>query len=257
MFDIPRNMKLLHQGEEELHERSIALIASHRDLSDHLALVERAMDVLDVLRQHHQSNDDERTVSHLAIRCFNHFAGSWKLTASGYYQAAALLLRDVVETTYLINAFYLDPTHIAIWRTADRKTKKALFSPATVRKRLDADMGAARSRCEQIYATFSSLAGHPSVEGFAMLRPMGMDAHNGPFLDPTALRALLEELGKLAVQTGHAFCAFLDLSNPAAAQVAHRFIAFAMDYSGLYLGHPYTNEDRAEVDRLYSEIAQT
>ncbi len=58
------------------------------------------MDLLDFLRQHHQANEDQRTVSLLVIRCFNHFAGSWKLTASGYCQAATLLFRDVVETTY-------------------------------------------------------------------------------------------------------------------------------------------------------------
>lgn len=257
MNDIPSNLKLLHQGEEELQARTIGLISSHQDLSDHLDLMERTMDLLDFLRQHHQANEDQRTVSLLAIRCFNHFAGSWKLTASGYYQAAALLLRDVVETTYLVNAFQVDPSLLTAWQTADRARKRKLFAPAAIRKVLDQDMGVPRSRREQIYATFSSLAGHPSVEGFAMLRPQGMDAHNRPFLDSTALRALLEELGKLAAQTGYAFGVFLDLTYPKAAMTAHRFVARAMEYSGQYLGHAYTEEQRAEVDRLYLKASLT
>jgi hypothetical protein len=40
------------------------------------------------------------------------------------------------------------------------------------------------------------------------LRPKGMDAHCGPFLDPTALEAVFSEMGRLAVQAGEIFGAF-------------------------------------------------
>jgi hypothetical protein len=35
-----------------------------------------------------------------------------------------------------------------------------------------------------------------------------MDAHCGPFLDPTALEAVFSEMGRLAVQAGEIFGAF-------------------------------------------------
>jgi hypothetical protein len=56
---------------------------------------------------------------------------------------------------------------------------------------------------------FSELAGHPSVLSIAMLRPNGMDVHCGPFLDPTALEAVLSEMGRLAFQAGEIFGTFV------------------------------------------------
>ena len=210
------------------------------------------MDMIDVLRKHHQADDDERAVSHLGIRTFNSFATAWKLASSGYYQAATILLRDIVETTNLVNAFLVDGTLIEKWRKADRSTLKRDFGPAAIRKTLDNAAGMGKSRREAIYIKFSTLAGHPTVEGFAMLRPKGMDAHLGPFSDETSLRAVLEEMGMLAIQAGLAFGSYLDISLDPCRQVAHTFLTGAMDYSGKYLGKQYSVAEREEVNRLYS-----
>ena len=251
MPDVPENLKLLHQGEEELYLRALRLVEANQDLADHLDMTERAMDAMDVLRQHYVADDDQRAISHLAIRVFNGFATAWRLMAAGYYQAAALLLRDIVETTYLVNVFHIDATLIKKWREADRRTLKRDFSPAVVRKILDEDAGMGKSRREEIYAMFSTLAGHPTLAGFAMLRPNGMDAHMGPFSDLTALRAVIEEMGKLAVQAGFAFSVLLDTASTLEKATAHRFISGAMGYSGKYIGKEYSAEDFAEVDRLF------
>lgn len=251
MSKVPGNLLLLHQGEEVLRERAMHLVEANPDLVDHLDLTERAMDVMDMLRQHYQANDDERAVSHLAIRSFNNFATAWKLMAAGYYQVATLILRDVVETTNLVNAFHVDRALVEKWRKADRRTLKRDFGPAAVRKILDDAAGQGKSRREEIYIKFSTLAGHPTLDGFAMLRPNGMEAHIGPFSDLTALRAVVEEMGQLAPQAGFAFVIYLDTTRPPGNSVAHRFLRGAMDYSGKYLGKPYTTEERAEVDRLF------
>lgn len=249
---VPANLLLLHQGEEELRQRAVRQVETSPDLADHLGITERAMDVMDMLRQHYQADDDERAITHLGIRTFNSFATAWKLMASGYYQAATLILRDIVETTNLVNAFHVDRALIEKWRKADRRTLKRDFGPAAVRKILDSAAGLGKSRREAIYIKFSTLAGHPTLDGFAMLRPKGMDAHIGPFSDLTALRAVLQEMGMLAPQAGFAFCIYLDTSIDACSQVAHYFLTGAMDYSGKYLGKPYSNEERAEVDRLFA-----
>ncbi|MGH8464136.1 MAG: hypothetical protein ACRER5_08310, partial [Pseudomonas sp.] len=212
MAKVPDNLLLLHQGEETLRLRALTLIEANPDLADHLEITERAMDVIDMLRQHYSADDDERAISHLGIRTFNGFATSWKLMASGYYQAAALILRDVLETTELVKAFFVDKTLVEKWRKADRRTLIREFGPASIRKILDAHAGMGKSRREEIYIKFSTLAAHPTVNGFAMLRPMGMDAHIGPFSDLTALRAVVEEMGLLAPQAGFAFSVYLDTS---------------------------------------------
>lgn len=249
---VPANLLSLHQGEEELRQRAVRLVEGNSDLADHLDLAERAMDVMDMLRQHYQADDDERAISHLGIRAFNGFSTAWKLMASGYYQAATLILRDIVETTNLVNAFHVDRALIEKWRKADRRTLKQDFGPAAIRKILDDAAGLGKSRREEIYIKFSTLAGHPTLDGFAMLRPAGMDAHIGPFSDLTALRAVMEEMGMLAPQAGFAFCIYLDESIDACRQVTHRFLTGAMDYSGKYLGKAYSTAERAEVDRLFA-----
>ena len=48
MTSVPANLLLLHQGEETLFERTLQLVEACPDLADHLAITERAMDVLDV-----------------------------------------------------------------------------------------------------------------------------------------------------------------------------------------------------------------
>lgn len=249
---VPVNLLLLHQSEEELRQRAVHLVERNSDLADHLDLAERAMDVMDMLRQHYQADDDERAISHLGIRAFNGFATAWKLMASGYYQAATLILRDIVETTNLVNAFHVDRALIEKWRKADRRTLKRDLGPAAIRKILDDAAGLGKSRREEIYIKFSTLAGHPTLDGFAMLRPAGMDAHIGPFSDLTALRAVMEEMGMLAPQAAFAFCIYLDESIDACRQVTHRFLTGAMDYSGKYLGKAYSTAERAEVDRLFA-----
>jgi hypothetical protein len=249
---IPANILSLHAGEETLYARSLQMVEGHADLLDHLDLTERAMDVMDLLRQHYQADEDEKAITYLAIRTFNGFATAWKLMASGYYQNATLILRDVLETTNLVNAFHVDRALIAAWRNADRRTLKRDFSPAAVRKILDNAAGQGKSRREDIYIMFSTLAGHPTLAGIAMLRPKGMDAHMGPFSDLSALRAVMEEMGKLAAQSGLALVLYLDTDRPAANAAAHHFLRGVMDYSGNYVGKTYTAEERAEIDRLFS-----
>lgn len=64
-------------------------------------------------------------------------------------------------------------------------------------------------RQSEAYNLFSELAGHASVLSVAMLRPRGMDARNGPFLDPAALQAVEFEMSKLAIQVADVISAFL------------------------------------------------
>lgn len=252
---IPNNLRMLHRGEEELRTKTLVFVRQSQDLVDHLDLMERTMDILDMLRQHHDKSDDGKTIAQLGMRCFNSFAAAWKLTASGYYQAAIATLRDLIETSELVDYFYGAPKQIEVWRNADPKQLVREFGPSVIRKALDDRAGLGKSRREQIYKKFCTLGSHPTLNGFAMLRPDGMDAVIGPFLDMKLLRPVLEETGQLAARVGFVFNLHLDTTIEPCNQIAHRFLSGAMEYSGKYLGKAYTQEERDEVDRLFGGSA--
>lgn len=198
----PQNLILLHQGEEILRTKSIEAIEKDARLLLHINTVERAMDLLDVFRQYKTDDEDLKVIQVLGMRQFNGFASATKLLLSGYIQTSAQILRDVLETVFLVDYFRTERTAIERWRKADKATRLKDFKPVKVREALDKRDGFTSNKRTELYQLFSELAGHASMQGVAMLRPKGMDAHIGPFFDVTALEAGLSEMGRLAVQAG-------------------------------------------------------
>lgn len=252
---VPKNLLYLHEGEEKLRLDSIKLVEQHSDLIDHLEIIEKTMNLLDgFVRLQIENDDDGRAIQHLAIRMFNGFASTWKLTASGYYQKAAMIQRDQIETVSLADYFHREPSKISEWRSADRKELINNFGPDKIRKDLDAKSGKGKSQREEIYRKFSNLAGHPTKIGFEMLRPSGSNAIIGPFVDLTALRALLEEAAQLAVQAGHVFLTFVDITSHPGSSNSQYFLTGAMKWSEKYLGIKYTTADYAFIENLFDDI---
>jgi hypothetical protein len=141
---------------------------------------------------------------------FNAFGACLKLALSGYFQNSALVMRDILETVFLIDLFQGDRTLIAKWRFADKKALREDFSPVAVRKALDARYGHTSKRREELYRLFSELAGHPTMKSAWMMRPQkDGDAVIGPFMEGTVLEAVLSEMGRIAVQAGQHLSAFL------------------------------------------------
>src|SRR5260370_33391528 len=75
----------------------------------HLAVTEAAMGLADMLRQFNTSDENLKVAVMLGMRTFNAFAASIKLALSGYHQNSALILRDVMETVFLLDLFAGDP----------------------------------------------------------------------------------------------------------------------------------------------------
>ena len=185
------------------------MIASDPRLQLHLVVTEAAMDLADVLRQSPTSDEDLKVVQMLAMRTFNAFGASLKLALSGYHQNSGLILRDVLETTFLLDLFRGDPSLVARWRFADKKARMKHFSPMKVREALDARDGNTSKRRFEMYEMFSELAGHPNMNSHLMMRPeKGGDAVIGPFMEFTTLHAGICEMGRLAVQVGESLDAF-------------------------------------------------
>lgn len=248
---LPINLIGLHTEEEQFRKIAMGWIAEHSDLKDHVAVAEKAMDLLHYTIHHGSSaTDDQRAVLQLGARVFNDLGAALKLIASGYFQVAAMVQRDVIETVSLVEYFRLRTELVTLWRTGDEHTRSDTFKPWKVRKALDEAMGKGPSKRSAIYAKFSKLATHPTYEGLQLLCPNGKDAAVGPYMELTQLRALLEEHAKLALQAGMAFNVILPVGFLEARVMAHTMITAMMEWMARYQGTKFSAEDRANTDRL-------
>lgn len=207
-MSVPENLTRLHDNEEVLRAESLRRIGELPDLAAHLHIIERAMDLIFAfLPSTEVTDEDELHLGNLGIRCFNALSSFLKLMLGGYYQASALHIRDLLETTFLIDYFSTDPALVTRWRTMSDRDRKIAFKPITVRHALDKRDGFTTMKRKEAYELLCKLAGHATPEGAVMLAPdpsIGT-VHCGPFLEITALDAVLSEAAKTAVQAAEAF----------------------------------------------------
>ena len=206
---MPANLARLHAGEEELRQKALEMIAADDHRALHLAVTEAAMDLADILRQFDTADEDLKVIQILGMRTFNAFGASIKLALSGYSQNSALILRDVLETVFLLSYFAGDRSLIGRWRLADEKTRQREFGPVKLREAIDAREGFTGKKRFETYKMFSELAGHPTMKSALMMRPQrDGDAVIGPFMEATTLDAVVSEIGKLAVQVDEQLTSF-------------------------------------------------
>jgi hypothetical protein len=222
---LPENLLTLYGAEEALRKHALDLVEADRRLQLHLLVVEAAMDLADSLRQFPTADEDMKVIQLMGIRMFNALATSLKLALSGYSQNSALIMRDILETVFLVDFFGHQRAAIPQWRFADRKQRMREFSPIRIREALDARDGNTGKKRAALYELFSELAAHPSMQSAEMLRPIPAgNAVIGPFLEPTHLDAVLLELGRLAVQVGEVLGAFVPPNFDTGKGVFLRFV---------------------------------
>src|SRR5262249_29766453 len=157
----------------------------------------------DMLRQFETTDEDFKVIQILGMRTFNAFSAALKLALSGYFQNSALIMRDVLETAFLLNLFEGARTLIARWRNADKKSRMKEFAPVKVREALDSRDGFTSKKRAEAYELFSELAGHPTMKSSWMMRPQkDGSAVIGPFMAKPVLEAVISEMGRLAIQVG-------------------------------------------------------
>jgi hypothetical protein len=180
-----------HEHEEKLRTESMALIHADEELSLRLAIIEKAMTLIFGYTIDHTSrSENEATVQLLGIRLFNAAASGVKLALSG---SAFQQARDIMETGFLLDYFRTSPMQIAVWKAADRATRRKLFEPVKIREALDLRDGDTQMRRAEQYRKLSELASHATWRGFAMTTRRGI-GELGPFLEPTNLKAWLHEM---------------------------------------------------------------
>jgi hypothetical protein len=190
------NLISLHRHEEELRSKSLAAIEADPVLSEHWNFVAEAMNAIYAFTHDHpHESENELTLQYLGIRLFNAGGASTKLALSGYYQKAFHQVRDIIETSFLVDYLATNPSKIDAWRRADKKQRIAQFGPAVIRNALDRRDGYTSGERKRIYDLISEQASHASYPGIT-LTTTGPDnmAQVGPFFDEMKLRVWLQEM---------------------------------------------------------------
>ena len=255
MSPIPEKLERLHTGEECLRLKSLEAIEADEDLSRHVALIEKAMDVLNVLSTNPPPGEDEdaKAVRLLGMRLFNGCAAAFQLIVSGYYQNAAMIMRDLLETVFLLGFFRLYPGKISDWRTANDAARKKVFAPVKIRIALDEKDGFTEKKRAAAYELLCELASHPTYKGLQMLAPKGQGHHCGPFFDSTALKPLIEELVKLAIQAGTNYSLFFEREMKAEMEIRISFMEACGEWMERYFGQPF---ERKKINEMKALLAQ-
>lgn len=252
MVKLPDNFRSLHAHEENLRLVSTAAIEQSDALSAHAEFIECAMNTLHHFTHGYVTDDqDKRIVQLLGVRMFNATGAILKLLLSGYYQNAATLMRDVLETTGLVDYFSLDPALIARWRTSDDQTRWKEFRPAAVRRELaKRDDEKMRAQRDETYKILSTYASHPSPQGFRMIRKAPAGLHEvGPFFDDKALSALVAEIAKIMLPASTHFCIHFKLREHVDHMTAIGFMEIRDKWQAKFFGEPFEPSKYAELRR--------
>ncbi len=188
--------------ERRIEAQQDRTIGAAAELLDQVNIINAALhSTSEILRLYSHSNEDELTALRLALRCFNSSAAALRLLRCGYYQPSFSMIRDLIETTFLLDLFAKKPSDLKLWRILSEKKRRQQFAPFKVRKKLDEMSDFEDSKRTQIYQMLSNYAAHPTPEGFQIISPNNM-TKVGPFSDAKLLKAGLGDLSKhLALAT--------------------------------------------------------
>jgi len=197
------NLDRLHHTELCLRKEALEIMQNNLSLRLHLDVAERTMTLAKMIYSSPVEDQDFKVIRMLSARLFNAFGACANLLLSGYHQKGAMIMRDVMETMFLIDLFKSDHTAIKRWRCANDNKSKREFSPVKVREVLDARDGVDTPKRSEAYKMLCELATHPTMGTQYMIRD-GIDSDMliGPFMGEAILRQGLEQLGVLAVETG-------------------------------------------------------
>jgi hypothetical protein len=248
----PENFDNLLGGENSIRCMSKAAIVASQDLSLHAVMIERAMSALDyMIKRHVHSNDDELTIQMLGIRLFNSGASAMRLVMGGYYQTAVMVMRDILETTFLLDFFYSNRGEIAAWRACDERQRNNRFGAMKIRIALDDRDGFTERKREAAYKLLCELGSHPTHKGFQMLMTKGSNLANvGPFFELASLDAVLSELAKLMMQAGGQF-RFFEEKTLTDYRVMIEYLTMQADWADHFFGH---KTDRAPIKEIQTMV---
>lgn len=195
--------------ENKLAKHALTWIRQHEKGSEYLKLFRLAANFNYALVKDfsYQETDDQLTIKYLGSRIFNFGIVGFKSVTSGYYQVGFSLMREFVETHFLLDYFRTNKSEISRWKNATNKILKSEFSPHQLYAKLDIrDQFTGEERKRQ-YQLFCEHAAHATYKGFGLLTNDNNLIETGFFFNKGKL---LNGMAELARRYG---VAVLALSN--------------------------------------------
>jgi hypothetical protein len=101
-----------------------------------VACLDELLGRLDHIAEAWDGDPQLQKISFLVRRATGDFEAALEAGLSGYPSLAIDAMRDVMEIELLLLDFYVEPTNIDGWLTADRPTRMKVFPPRELRARL-------------------------------------------------------------------------------------------------------------------------
>ena len=217
---------------EALHDE---MIAGDGELRDHVVMIDASLDFIHqvVIAEPHKDTE-ELILLRLSIRCFNSGAASLRLVRCGYWQPAFALMRDLLETLFLVDLLNWDRKEAKRWHSLSEKERREAFHPAKVRDRLDARDGLTERERKKAYDRLSGYAAHPTPQGFSVISP-DMMTQVGPFPDRKNLRAALQELVKRLTNAASVIGSIIKTDEPEMKSIKMDFRTKLRRWSSKYI----------------------
>lgn len=158
-----------------------------------------------------QSEDDTLELSHiqaLGVRCRNTVGACSDLMVRGYYQQAAVLVRDLLETSFLLDLFSRAPEHLRPWIELGKEAGKKNYKAVNVRVLLEALDGQKVEARQRLYDIYSTNGTHPNSDGIGLISPKGITMV-GPFSDRERLIVITYDLTRFAVMAAQHLCQWI------------------------------------------------
>ena len=233
---IPENIISLGQREAEIRTQSLAAVVPDRMLSDHVDAVEVAMSaIMDHVRGRPERGAHELVVKRLGIRLFNNLGSGLSQGFAGYYQQAWSVVRDVVELQFLFDDFTDDAEKIMRWAQSSKAAREKEFGPLQVRQRLDVRYQHSEQKRRAAYQLLSTMASHPSPDGFVLTTRENHLSETGPFYEERFLRALLGDMAQHGLAATVNFTSLLPAATPAEEHAKQSFAQRAGKWLEAYL----------------------
>jgi hypothetical protein len=220
----------LNFGDEvRVVEENDAILVESEVIADHCTIINATLALLSHFFNVRAANTaDESSLMGLGARVYNSAAAALYLTRSGYYQTALMLLRDLIESTNLLDYFLTHKTDIVKWRTLPEKQRRKLFDPAPIRDALQARDQLPRDLRKEYYALLSECAVHATFRGVNVLAKDGKRMV-GPFSDRQLVEGVLSFLPLLVTFGAQVFLRHFDDVEDA------EYLRALVTYNGIFL----------------------
>ena len=206
-------------------------------------------------RNYSIGSEDVITIRMIGIRLFNVCSAVVSQSLCGYYQNAAMMLRDLLEVSFLINYFNSYPSDISEWRLCNESERSKKFSSFKIRTALD-DRDSFTSRKRKAhYELLCGLGAHVSYQGFRLLRPSAdLDAMCGPFLSEQSLTAIVEEAAKIASAAGMSFNMLFEPKTVYDRDTKLNFLEVHASWAEEFLGGEFAQGRAQKIRNLVQRV---